>query len=114
MAYLLSWLSTTYTRSRVILLAPLPSVLQRYRQLDAMWAGVAARQAAVNAAADGRPRIVYAPCGALLDPRNKMFFRDGIHPLAAGYRRIFSCLTPTVRRLIQISRAEDAAGGIPP
>lgn len=112
MAYLLSWLCGTYTRSRIVLLAPLPSVLPRYRRLDAMWASVVAHQAAANRAA-GRPgRLIYAPCGALLDPRDPAFFRDGIHPAEAGYRRIFSCLAPTLQRFIQASRADDAAEGI--
>ncbi|KAL4434321.1 hypothetical protein ABPG75_000762 [Micractinium tetrahymenae] len=112
MAYLLAWLADTYTRSSIVLLAPLPSVLPRYRRLDAMWADVAARQAAANAAA-GRPgRLIFARCGALLDPWDRTFFHDGLHPAAAGYRRIFSCLAPTIERAVQASKADDAAEGI--
>lgn len=112
MAFLLSWLAATYSRSRIILLAPLPSVRPWYLRLDAMWADVAARQVAAYKAA-GRPaHLVFARCGALLDPRNPAFFHDGVHPAAGGYRRIFSCLAPIVNRAIQASREDDAVEGI--
>lgn len=112
MAFLLSWLAATYSRSRIILLAPLPSVRPWYLRLDAMWADVAARQVAAYKAA-GRPaHLVFARCGALLDPRNPAFFHDGVHPAAGGYRRIFSCLAPIVNRAIQASKEDDAVEGI--
>ena len=86
-----------------MLLAPLPSSLQRYAELGAEFRGVAAR----------RPRVTFSTCGSWLDPRDRRLFKDGLHPLPAGYTQVLSCLAVQAAALMQAGAPAPAPAPVP-
>lgn len=103
---LLFWMSAVWPRTRVILMAPLPSRFTvRSQLLRQMWQAVASGQDSARRNA-GLPGLVFSTCGGLLDPRDRTYFSDGLHPLAPGYQRFLSCLVQPVSQALADSRAD--------
>lgn len=182
---LLAWLAAAQPQARLVVLAPLPTVLPKGRQLakrirsvleeqhpevggaagrqlgcsdeatgavDAQWeaAPLAAAgggrqpwaggarmagprfkrempQQVVAAAgmqngspapppAPPSPQVVHSECGQELDPLDPALMKDGLHPVAAGFEILLSCLADQAAALLatgeaQEQAARDGAGG---
>lgn len=97
--WLLGWFAAAYPRTKVLVVAPLPSfrgtsgtLAARYRPVVHRWPGVG-----------------WSTCGAGLNWRNASLFTDGLHLTPEGYRIYFSCLKPTVATLLKGAKGGGAA-----
>lgn len=91
--FLLSWAKRTFPTTRIVLAAVTPEAMGwGWQQKNAGYQAIAAKLG-----------IPFARCGLELNPSDPTFFRDGLHPNAAGYDVILPCLAramglPTVVR----------------
>ena len=91
---------------RVLVWAPLPSTLGRYKPMGKQYNRAASRYQQLGAR--------YSTCGAGLNLADKTLFKDGLHPVAAGYDVLFSCLQPRVAAMVREQQAKEAAAAAPP
>lgn len=78
--WLLGYMETTMPLTRIVVLAPLPSVKRTSGTLQNQYRAVARR----------RPAVDFSTCGSNLDPLDTTLFADGLHLQPAGYRVLFN------------------------
>lgn len=84
--WLLGWMAGAWPRTRLIVIPPLPSKKHQYLAYRDAYARVVQR----------RPGVFLSLCGAGLNPADVTDLKDGVHPVASGFAKIFTCLRPQV------------------
>lgn len=86
---MLRWWAAAHPRTKVVLLALLPSsgysvaaANRRYRQLAA------------------RRRVTYKDCGGVINAKDPAILYDGTHPTPAAMELLLRCLAPTIGGLV--------------
>jgi lysophospholipase L1-like esterase len=90
--YLLGWMSAAMPRSRIVVLALLPTKIPRWKEYNAEFEPIAAKHGAT-----------FSRCGEFLEIDNRAHFLDGVHPEEEGYRRIFRCLRPVIEQELRLN-----------
>ncbi len=83
--FLLPYLRAIWPGSRILLMGMLPCSRADVTPYNARYARVAKKHG-----------VRYVACGSALDPADKRYFHDGVHPTAQGYREIYPCLRRAV------------------
>lgn len=86
--YVLSWWAAAYPKTKVILMALLPSIDYSVAAANVRYRALAAKR-----------RVTYKDCGGVIDAQDPAILYDGTHPTPSAMELLLRCLAPTVGAL---------------